>query len=167
MKTSDFTPKMSFYDSDAKEYLCTDVFQNYITAIYKEPFLHEIWFQGPPYVLETLIFDTHDIEKFFLKREDIKFINSHQNLLKFLSKDELYFILEKQSKSKYNKKKNFKYIRKKENGDLLYPYDAHKIGIFEAKEKTSYHLSCFNINTKNREIIEENDFIQLPVHCHI
>lgn len=45
---------------EEKEWLCTDIATKAILAIYLDPKLNQSWFNGLPYAVEQVVFDSYD-----------------------------------------------------------------------------------------------------------
>ena len=105
MKLNDFKIGQQFIASAGLPWLCTDKGTRTITAIMLEPHKDMSWFVGPPYVVDEVVFDEHDmlachidIENILLDRVKNK-ISCHPA---FLSEDVFKML----------KDKNYSYHRK-------------------------------------------------------
>lgn len=158
MKLQQFEIKKSFYLQNGDEYICTDICQHSIVAIFKNPRLKDIWFQGPPYVLEEVIFEEKDFYSCFENKADIKIISPPDPLyISFFSTEEVQYLKNHKVKisSQYSRLKILDYDRKSSNGDILHPY-------FIEKEKEEWIVHFVNLQDKYFDTMSEKSFLLLP-----
>lgn len=68
MKHSDFAIGLEFFEPLGNRLRCTDVGTRTVSAIrldHDDP----IWYQGPPYIVDEVVLDEHEIERCFLSFE--------------------------------------------------------------------------------------------------
>lgn len=61
MKINDFKIGHTFYGSGNFLWLCTDIGTRTVTAIFLDPKKEDVWFQGPPYDVNEIVFNEIDM----------------------------------------------------------------------------------------------------------
>ena len=172
MEHKDFEIGEQFTASAGFRWLCTDKGARTITAIMLDYDKDPSWFVGPPYAVDEVVFDEHDMKscygdqtKLLEDRMDSLDISIHPG---FLGED-----VSKMFKSKYLKNE-IKYPHKKvlrrdrvgQNGEIWHPYSASPIEQTEQEKKNrtrcEWTILIFEIFTRKWSSMHEDDFIQLP-----
>lgn len=160
MKLEEFKIGATFFASAGFEWLCTDKGTRTITAIMLEPDKESYWFVGPPYALDEVVFDEHNMKKCYtdtkdmlLDRMDNLNTSSHPN---FLSKDVNKMMKEKRGSEKYHRKNLIKRDRIGKNGEILHPYSA-------MRKDNGWHIQTFELFSREYSEMHEDEFVQLSL----
>jgi hypothetical protein len=173
MKHKDFAIGQTFLGSAGFEWLCTDKGTRTISAIMLDPYKDESWFVGPPYAVEEVIFDEHDMQSCYLSLKD-SIMDSARELKEsihpgFDSKtmrkmfNTKHLVLE----AKYPHKKMLRRDRIGLDGEIWHPYAARPIKQDEPENTTDFiprkwMVLVFEIFSSTWCEIHEDEFVKLP-----
>ena len=162
MKHSDFFIGLDFFASAGFAWRCTDIVKRTITAIHIEEGRDALWYKGPPYPVEEVVFDEYDLP------------SCHRNLNEAIETaiheadesghpgyphgDVFRMMKEEQVATKYpnGSKRLLRYDRMREDGELLHPYAARKSG-------DSWIIRLYLPFLQEYAEIPEIDFLRLPI----
>lgn len=160
MKLEDFKIGEKFFASAGFEWLCTDKGTRTITAIMIEPEKDPSWFIGPPYAVDEVVFDEHDMKSCYLDsgsdllRRMLKTEKSaHPN---FLSDDVFKMNKERIGAERYHRKNLMKRDRVSKSGEILHPYSA-------IRKDDGWHVKTFELFSREYSEMHENNFVQLQL----
>ena len=158
MKLSDFEIGKTFFGPGGFEWLCTDKGSRVVVAIMLEPYKASYWFEGPPYVVQEVVFGSEDFSSLYTDetQEIIKTMNeidisSHPG---FDSPD--LFKMMKSERVNYPYKKLLKFDRVGKNGYVYHPYSA-------VKKEDIWFIKVFELFSKQYTEIEQEEFVQMPL----
>lgn len=134
MKHSDFFIGLDFLASAGFAWRCTDIGTRTITAIHIEEGRDELWYKGPPYPVEEVVFDEYDLLRCHRNMDEAIENAIHEADTSghpgYPHGDVFRMMREEQVEAKYpNKSKRLlRCDRIREDGELLHPYAARKSG---------------------------------------
>lgn len=158
MQLDDFEIGKEFYGLAGFVWKCTDKGTRTITAIMLDDRKDPSWYQGPPYIVDEVIFDENDMQKCYTnmydnlsKRVESLHTSYHPNFdIKDVTK------MMKGSKDKYPYQKLLKKDRVGKDGSILHPYGA-------VKKDDAWYIKTFEIFTREYDTMLDEDFIRLPL----
>lgn len=160
MKLADFKIGETFFASAGFEWLCTDKGTRTITAIMLEPEKEQIWFVGPPYSVDEVVFDEHKMKSCYQSTKDMLVdrigkleVSSHPN---FDSKDVSKMSKELKNRHEYHRKNLMKRDRVGNNGEIFHPYSA-------VRKDDGWHIKLFELFSREYSEMHEDDFVQLKL----
>lgn len=162
MKLEDFQIGKTFYGLAGFLWLCTDKGTRTVSAIRIDEKLDPLWYAGPPYMVEEVVFNEDDIKSCYTSERDmlkerLSEINnsSHPN---FRSEDIVKMIRDRNFD--YPRDRILKKDRVDSSGNILHPYSAYLKGDI-------WIIKCFEIFDRTYSEIPENDFINLKIATEI
>lgn len=173
MQHKDFEIGQTFFASAGFKWLCTDKGTRSISAIMLDPYKDESWFVGPPYAMEEVVFDEHDMKSCYHGIDSL--VNDRasdwaasvhpgfndRDMGKMFNTKHL--VLEQ----KYPQKKIFKRDRVGLDGEIWHPYAASPIKQEEPQDTTDFiprkwMVLVFEIFSRAWSEIHEDEFVKLP-----
>ena len=162
MTPSDFHIGLEFVASAGFRWRCTDVGTRTITAIQLTD-LAPAWLAGPPYAVQEIVFDEHDLPNCFLTEDDaLRYAvqradeSSHPGF----PHEAVFYMLEQRHRhdevARYPHKGLFRFERLSAAGELLHPYAAHKSG-------AGWVISVYKPFSEDYTEIPEMEFLALPL----
>lgn len=172
MEHKDFEIGQEFIASAGFRWLCTDKGTRTITAIMLDHDKDKSWFIGPPYAVDEVIFDEHDMkfcysnhQALIVDRVDSFTASVHPG---FDGKNFTQMFKSKHFKNreKYPHSKVLRRDRIGKNGEIWHPYAAYPIenNTQETENYASkkWMIQVFEIFARTWAEIHEDDFILLP-----
>lgn len=173
MEHKDFEIGKTFFASAGFKWLCTDKGTRTISAIMLDPYKDESWFVGPPYAVEEVIFDEHEMKACQNFTHEL-ILDSARGLKesvhpgfdnKYMRKmfNTKHLILE----AKYPNKKVLKRDRVGVDGSIWHPYAARPIKHDEPQNTTDFiprkwMVLVFELFSHEWSEIHEDEFVKLP-----
>jgi hypothetical protein len=172
MEHKDFAIGQTFLGSAGFKWLCTDKGTRTISAIMLDPDKDESWFVGPPYAVEEVIFDEHDMQSCYLSLKD-SIMDSARELKEsvhpgFDSKtmrkmfNTKHLVLE----AKYPHKKMLRRVRVGTDGSIWHPYAARPLERPASEEgkfiPRKWMILVFELFSHQWSEIHEDEFVKLP-----
>lgn len=173
MQYKDFEIGQTFFASAGFKWLCTDKGTRTISAIMLDPYKDESWFVGPPYAVEEVIFDEHDMKSCYDGIAE-KILDSaekfHQSVHPGFDGRDMrkmfntkYLVLEQ----KYPQKKILKRDRVGVDGEIWHPYAARPIKQDKPQDTTDFiprkwMVLIFEIFSRAWSEMHEDEFVKLP-----
>ncbi len=166
MKHSDFYVGLIF-NTAVGSWRCTDIGTRTISGIYLDEELDEIWFVGPPYVVQEVLFDELDFRRCFAdikealneRVQDVDYFISMENMKKIMAS------LSESKEVKYPREALFRLDRQTKTGALIQAKGARLIsGSFNKDimiDERKWELICFMPYKETFITMTENDFIKL------
>lgn len=169
MKIEEFKIGKTFYGAAGFLWLCTDKGTRTIAAIRMDPSKASVWFEGPPYNVNELVFDEIDMDGCYTSEIDM-LNNTVDHSTKSLhpnysAKDSLKMVKErvKDNREYYFIKKSMpinnailKRDRVNDQYQILHPYSMIKDG-------PSWYIKVFDIFNGTYEIIHEDVFVKFHI----
>lgn len=162
MKIHDFYIGLEFVASAGFLFRCTDVGQRTITAIRLDK-EDPSWYSGPPYAVEEIVFDEHDLPSCHLTDDDaimdaIESIHTsahpnfpHEDVVRmFECKWEL------PDMENYSNQKLLRIDRCRADGEVFHPYAAKKQG-------DDWVVLCYLLFPRTYLEIDEAEFLRWPL----
>lgn len=163
MKHSDFSIGLDFFAAAGFIWRCTDIGVRTITAIRIEDGRDALWYKGPPYSIEEVVFDEYELSS--CHRNWVEAIETaihnadtsghpgypHEDVSRMLKEK-----WASEASAKYPNQGLLRFDRVREDGELLHPYAARKSG-----ESWSVRLYLPFLHEYTE--IPEIDFLGLPI----
>lgn len=133
MKHSDFVIGLEFLAYAGFVWRCTDIGTRTITAIHIDG-RNALWYKGPPYPVEEVVFDEHDLPHCHRNEDEAIKDAIHEADTSghpgYPSSDMFRQMHVEQAESKYPSSRQglLRYDRIREDGELLHPYTAWQSG---------------------------------------
>lgn len=167
MKINDFKIGQTFHGSGNFLWLCTDIGTRTITAIFLDPKKEDIWFKGPPYDVNEVVFNEIDMQLCYtgsIVNGIALSLNKNSLHPHFNSKDSFKMIRQAIDDKKSNDYKIFGYTpailkRDRVSPDyrILHPYSR-----YVDKNVNIVYLRVYDIFNCTFEEILEDIFIHYP-----
>lgn len=163
MKINDFKIGEKFYGSAGFTWLCTDKGTRTICAIMLEPDRSEVWFKGPPYMLNEKVFDEDEMSNCYTNLLDniTESLKSLGKTPSFLHEDVTKMMKEKfEDRNLYPKLYGNPAILRRDRVNpkhsILHPYSLTKIN-------DECYIRTFDAFNCTYQQIYENSFINYPI----
>jgi hypothetical protein len=132
MKHSDFKIGMIFYLCTGQAWRCTDTGSRTINAIELPDHLSKDWFNGPPYAVQEIVFDEHDMAGAYCDVKGLidERVASAKNSAHPGFPQEVMEIIVKSwsNRDEYPRRKLLTIDRINVEGEILHPYSAVREG---------------------------------------
>jgi hypothetical protein len=157
MKHADFYIGLDFLVSAGFRWRCTDVGRRTIVAIRLDRD-DPVWYQGPPYIADEVVFDEQEIARCHLTTEDVIATavqevetSGHPGY----PDDAMQRMMEARCAHHYPHKGVLRFDRRRSDGEILHPYAGRKDG---GAWMVELYLPFQDIFA----VMPERDFIALP-----
>jgi hypothetical protein len=129
MKHADFRIGEEFTMSTGQVWRCTDIGSRTISAIDLTHGDDESWYVGPPYALQEIVFDEHDMHACYRDIEEAIARSNKKSAHPNFSSDAVFKMMDHKlsGKKKYPNDRLLNGDRVSSHGDVLHPYAADMI----------------------------------------
>lgn len=161
MNLRDFHIGLEFFAGAGFRWRCTDTGSRTVLAI-RLTGRTPAWLVGPPYIVDEVVFDEHEMERCYLTQEDAILAAKHEHESSGhpgYSSEALGVMLEAEfgdETGEYPNPRVFRFDRCRADGEILHPYAARRDG---QDWRVLVHLPFLDVF----EEITEGQFIALPL----
>ncbi|WP_125077084.1 hypothetical protein [Pseudoxanthomonas sp. SGT-18] len=161
MKHADFVIGTEFETCAGQRWRCTDVGQRSIVAIELRPELEDAWFCGPPYPVQEVVFDEHDIAAAFRSPEEAildALTEVDRGLHPGYPHEVVNTMMEARfpdNSRRYPQPQLFRIDRVDAAGEILHPYAAEST-------PSGWRILLYAPFTRTFSTLPEKDFVFLP-----